>query len=377
MKMHTSLLLQAILIPAFLAVVPPKAYAQTEFLYTNDNQTNGPNTVSAFSIGNNGKLRLLEGSPYSTGAPGPIGFNEADVNNSIQVRKNLLIVGNKGSISVFTIDAGSGALSLVPGSPFAIAGTTSGFGIALTVSPDNHFLFAGDVYERELTVFAVGPDGSLTTVKGSPFAINGEPANMEVTPGNRFLIVSLLTQGIGVYRISTDGEIAPITGSPYPSNAAGIAVNCNASLLFAAADGVPRVDVLHISADGILTPIPGSPFMGPGNGYIAVALNSADKFLYVTDFSKAVVNFSVAHDGSLTVVHGSPFSVASQIAGLIPDEDDEFLFVTRFGIPEDIFAFAARPHGALTMVPGSPFHNGENGTLTSLATFPGKTCPSR
>lgn len=374
MKLQMRWLLPTVLILTFFALAPSNTYAQTEFLYANDNQSNTPNTVSGFSIGNNGKLKLLPGSPYQTGAAGGGGgFNISDVNGSIQVHGKFLYVANVSSISVFTIDPESGSLSLVPGSPFGIAGPTSGYGISLAVSHDNHFLFAGDFLESQVSVFTIAPNGSLTLVSISPFPIAGPPGGMKVTSGNKFLMISHFQQGIGVYKILEDGRITPIGGSPFPVPAWGIDVNCKANLLFVGRQK-HNIGVLQLAADGSLTPIPGSPFSAPGANFIALSLNPTDTLLYVNDaLTSHTLAFSVAADGRLTLVPGSPFRVNAQVTGLVPEEDNKFVYVAG-GLAEEVFSFAVGPHGRLDMVPGSPFSTGEGGDLTSLATFPGKDC---
>src|SRR5712691_4190446 len=89
--------------------------AQGNFVYTNDDIT-GPNTVSAFSVASNGTLAPISGSPFSTGG---IGAAVCCLNRPIiSTNGNFLFASNTGSndVSVFSIDAATGALSLVAGS---------------------------------------------------------------------------------------------------------------------------------------------------------------------------------------------------------------------------------------------------------------------
>jgi hypothetical protein len=373
MKMQMRWLLQSVLVVTFLTVIPTYVCAQREFAYTNDSEVYGPNTVTGFSIATDGTLRIIPGSPFPTGAKAASGYYIGNADYTIRVKGDLLFVSNDASISVFKIDPDTGALLRVPSSPFAIAGAASGYGIALAVSPDRHFLFAGDVHATAISVFTIAANGSLALLPGSPFDIGGSPGNMKVTSGNRFLIISLY-ESIGVYQIFPDGTFTPITGSPFPIPAFGIDVNCKASLLFAGSES-SMISVLHISDDGSLTPVFGSPFEGPGVNLDTVALNQTDTFLYVNDALKDdTIGFSIAENGRLTLVHGSPFQDGAQVTGLRPDEDGKFLFVA--GLGGEIFSFTTGQHGFLTMVPGSPFLTGQSGSsLTSIATFPGKTCP--
>jgi 6-phosphogluconolactonase (cycloisomerase 2 family) len=374
MKMQIRWLLQPILILTLLAVIPSKAYAAREFLYTNDNEVYGPNTVTAFSIETDGTLKTIPGSPFRTGAKAASGYYIGNADYTIRVKGDFLFVSNDDSVSVFTIAPASGALSLIPGSPFEIAGPASGYGIALAVSPNRHFLFAGDVQKRAISVFTIDANGSLALLPGSPFDIGGHTADMKVTSGNKFLIISLY-EAIGVYRIFPNGKFTPIAGSPFPVPAFGIDVNCSASLLFAG-DESSMISVLNIAVNGSLTPIPGSPFAGPGVNFDTVALNQTDTFLYVNDaLEDDTVGFSIARNGRLILLPGSPFRAGAQVTGLLPDEDGKFLFVAGLTEPGEMFSFTTGPHGYLNMVSGSPFQTGQDGNLTSLATFPGKTCP--
>jgi 6-phosphogluconolactonase (cycloisomerase 2 family) len=377
MKMQMRWLLPPILILTFLALAPPKANAQREFVYTNDSEYDSPNTVTAFSIESDGMLESIPGSPFHTGAMGTPNSSAGDLDTLIRVQNKFLFVSNYGSVSVFGIDPKSGKLLLVPGSPFAIVGPLSGYGIALAVSPDRRFLFAGDTAEGVINVFTIAENGGLSLVSGSPFDIGSHFGDMKVTSGNRFLIISLDYGQIGVYKIFANGTFAPISGSPFPITALGIDVNCSGSLLFAGSQS-PEISVLHIADDGSLTPIPGSPFRGPGVNFDTVALNPTDTLLYVDDLLKSwVVGFSIAETGRLSLVPGSPFKIGVQPSGLAPDEDGRFLFVASLGsnYPSELFSFAVGSRGALNMVPGSPFLTGRRGNLASLATFPGKTCP--
>src|ERR1700737_3864000 len=51
------------------ALFTASAYAQSTFVYTDDNNL-GPNTVSAFSVGPGGTLMMVPGSPFPTGGTG-------------------------------------------------------------------------------------------------------------------------------------------------------------------------------------------------------------------------------------------------------------------------------------------------------------------
>jgi len=85
----------------------------------------GGNQMAGFSIGDNGALTAVPGSPFSTGSA-PL---------AVIALQNFVYVSNAGdgTVSCYSIDSTTGALTPCAGSPFAIpAGTfTTGFGTFL------------------------------------------------------------------------------------------------------------------------------------------------------------------------------------------------------------------------------------------------------
>jgi hypothetical protein len=98
-------------------LLPSSLWAQANFLYTNDDQFAG--TVSAFSVHADGTLTPIAGSPFGTGG---IGSSDGLFANTIGIVGTFLFASNDFSrdISVFTINATTGALTPVPGSPFEV-----------------------------------------------------------------------------------------------------------------------------------------------------------------------------------------------------------------------------------------------------------------
>jgi 6-phosphogluconolactonase len=108
--------------------------------------------------------------------------------------------GGIGSVSAYTIDKTTGALTPVPGSPFATAGLAP---TAVAVSPNGEFAFVANVFSDDVSAYTINATtGSLTPVPGSPFAAGPVPHSVAVTPNGRFAYVT------------------PVPGSPF---AAGLA----------------------------------------------------------------------------------------------------------------------------------------------------------
>src|SRR5262249_2884067 len=163
------------------------APAQPGFIYTNDNAT--PNTGSAFSVSSSGALLPLPESPFPT--------NGNSFGGGLPAADHIVTVGDKlyvtntasRTISAFTIDPSTGTLSFIGVAFVMDAGNVDG-DISLAATPDGRFLFAGSEGPMNVMVFAIGSDGSLTTIR-SAFPAGGTPGAMTVSPDGRFLAVAL------------------------------------------------------------------------------------------------------------------------------------------------------------------------------------------
>ena len=367
----------------FLGVVPcaSSLLAQGTFVYTNNDRI--PNSISAFSVGANGALTPVSGSPFPTGGNGAGGGFFASNRITAAVVEDVLYAANGASnnVSAFAINPSTGGLTPVTGSPFATGGIADGVGMSLTATPDDKFLIAANGASMTLTVFSIGADGSLAQVPGSPFpsGAGGPLASAKVTSDGKFLAVSSAPGVLSMFNISATGGLTPVTGSTFPdSGASGIDCNCASTQLYVALNGsTSKADVFNIGASGVLSRIAGSPFSGPGTNSNLAILSPDDSKLFESDQgSNTVTVFGVASNGSLTVVPGSPFPAPGALfpSGMATNQPGTLLYAADFN--NSISGFSIAANGALTSVPGSPFSNGFPGGagLLSLAMFPAKTC---
>jgi len=134
----------------------------------------------------------------------------------------------------FSADAATGALSPVPGSPLTLTtpspSTTSSSG-PMVIDPTGKFLYVG----YQFVVVNVGDDGglaaysidaasgALTAVPGSPFGVGGVPNSVAIDASGRFLIVSTYPRlggppgnCLAVLSIeSGTGALTSVPGSPF------------------------------------------------------------------------------------------------------------------------------------------------------------------
>lgn len=356
-----------LLVPWLLVLFTVNLYAQN-FLYTNNNLTSAPNTVTAYSVTANGTLTEI--ATYLTGGSGPPGTIAVPSNNvTACVAGNFLYVANQGSdtVSAFSINPITGTLTAVAGSPFATGGTFNFGGVRgayLACTPDGRFLMVGNFGSSNITVFGIAANGALSAIGGSPFPIGDLPIGMKVTPNGSFLAVALNSGNVGVFQIAANGALSAVMGSPFlNSSGADVAINAAGNRLFVAntVNNVTSVSVFSIASNGALTPITGSPFSfadaGGGNS-VNLVLSPDERFLFVSNFtSKVIAVLNVAADGSLSqTLPGSPFANPAGIrgAGIATNQAGTLLFGAGIR-SNNISVFSIGANGTLTSVAGSPF----------------------
>jgi 6-phosphogluconolactonase len=168
---------------------------------------------------NGGATGLQLGSPTSSGGDSPQGIR-------VTPDGNFVIVANQGTnnVAVFSLDATTGALTEVPGSPFASGQqpgpvaieppTLAGPGPA----PSGKFVFVGNTGGNSLSAYAIDSAGSLTPVTGTPIPLgsNAQPSSIAVDLGGKFVYVSMGTQQVAGFAVDpSTGVLTPITGSPF------------------------------------------------------------------------------------------------------------------------------------------------------------------
>ena len=361
-------------------LLPVSAWAQGNFVYTNDDQS--VNTISAFSAAADGTLTAVPGTPFTTGGTGSGGGLFSANRIAVSSAGNLLFAANTGSddISVFKIDPATGALTAVAGSPFATGNHPvppgNGRGISVAATPDGKFLMAASNASANIAVFSIGPTGALSLIPGSPFATGGNPSGIKISPDGKSLAVA--TNNVEMFSIGSNGVLTSVgvfaSGTPR-----GVDIDCASSHVFI---GEPNatgtiVDVFTMGSNGALTAVPGSPFSPPsGTNSNVVLLSPDDKTLFVSNqISSTVTVLSVASDGSLTLLPGSPFPMSLLVtspSGMATSQDGTLLYVAEANPAISVFKVAA--NGTLTEAPGSPFFMEHVFGMHSLTAFPPKTC---
>jgi len=162
---------------------------------------------------NGGATGVQLGSPTSSSGNSPEGIR-------VTPDGKFVVVANQGTnnVAVFSLDATTGALTEVPGSPFA-SGSAPG---PVAIDPSGKFVFVGDTGGNSLSAYMIDPAGSLTPVSGTPISLgnNAQPSSIAVDPAGKFVYVSIAPQQVAGFALNPNtGALTPITGSPFSAGA--------------------------------------------------------------------------------------------------------------------------------------------------------------
>lgn len=171
-----------------------------------------PGAVTTFALQEDGTLRR-------TGAAVTIGRSGAGV--AVSPNGRFLYVACQGSDEVFGFSIGpDGDLAPVPGSPFLAPDFPEG----AAVTPDGRHLFVTAVNSGAVWAFAIGAGGTLEPVVGAPFTAGSGAVGVTPTPDGRHLYVSNFGSGtpaagtVTSFALGDDGGLRELPGSPMPSS---------------------------------------------------------------------------------------------------------------------------------------------------------------
>ena len=206
---------------------------QGKFLYATDEFNS---VVLGFSIDSStGGLTAVAGSPF----PVPSGNAGQDIIGvtSDPSGKFLYTANAQGiGLSGFTINQTNGALTDIPGSPYATGSSQFTQTCCVVVHPSGKFVYAIEQDAVVVAGFSVdSTSGALTPISGSPFAFpgqpNGAPSNangpMLIDPSGQYMYVALGDLSLAVFKIDTSSgalKQAKEPLAPLPSAAQGLAI---------------------------------------------------------------------------------------------------------------------------------------------------------
>jgi len=335
----------ALVVAAIMAGCCTSQGAPSEFAFVSNEDSNN---LNAYSIdGGTGALTQVTGSPFA-GDTGPRGV-------AVDPSGKFLYMANESSndISAYTINASSGALTPVPGSPFAEGEEEENYGPrGVAVDPSGKFLYVANEVGNNVSAFSIdATSGALTQITGSPFAAETGPRGVAVDPSGKYVYVTNHgDDDVSAYSITAaTGALTPVPGSAFETGDTpfDVVVDPSGKFVYVTNHLSGNVSAYTLAAaTGALTPVPGSPFTA-GSEPHGVAVDPSGKFVYVANHaSNNVSAYSInAASGALTELAGSPFADTSPQEGvtapygLAVDPSGKFVYVANNGTG-DVSAFS-------------------------------------
>ncbi len=223
-------------------------------------------------------LTPVPGSPFATStAPGTVVFSPSG--------KLLAIDTGAANSPISVLSVGpDGALTQVPGSPFP-AGTGGEFGgPAMAFNPSGSLLAIGNVDGDTVSVYSVSAGGALTQAPGSPFEDLIDPVSVAFSPSGS-LLATADTNGdftLWAFSVAADGTLAPVPGSPFSTGntEVSVAFSPSGALLATIEPFNDSVSVYSVGSDGSLTELSTYPLSLPsGDNPLSVAFSPSGAFL--------------------------------------------------------------------------------------------------
>lgn len=137
------------------------------FLYVT-NQSG--NSVSGFNVAADGSLTTIAGSPFSAGTASTLNGVVVDPSGSYLYAASM---GGSGGVVGYSIDQTTGALTLLPGSPFS--NTNGGFantGDGITIHKNGQWLYMGLTGRKRVAAYSIDPTTGVLTGIGTPVLNN-------------------------------------------------------------------------------------------------------------------------------------------------------------------------------------------------------------
>jgi 6-phosphogluconolactonase (cycloisomerase 2 family) len=317
----------------------------------------GTPSVGSFEIGGSGAL-TLNTTTYATGAD-PRGI----VMDS--QHKYAYVLNNGGSalqggVLQYTIDQHKGSLTVVqaPDASSNITGPvqpvpTGMVPLSIAIDSNDSFVFVANSASNSISVFSIDlTTGALTQVAGSPFPTGATPVSL-VARGSSLFVANQGAATISVYGFDSKTGALTLSGTPAAAGANTTSIDSDPGghYLFVADGTANTVSVFTISSSSLS----GTPTSAPtGTMPSNVHVDPSGKYVYVTNSgSNNVSAFSIG-SGSLTAISGSPFAAGTAPSYSTSNSDSSVLWVANKG-SQSISAFQVSGGGALSASSGSPY----------------------
>jgi 6-phosphogluconolactonase (cycloisomerase 2 family) len=273
---------------------------------------------------------------------------------------------NSDSVSAFTLDARSGAMTEVPGSPFDSGDKPT----LLSLHPTAPFLYAMNESDASIIAYTINANnGALTQV--SSMATGSSPRAFSIDASGHFAYVAASGSGeLFTFAIDqTAGALSEVANSRVAigTSFGGMALERNGRFVYSFDSAAGTISAFAINANtGVPAAITGSPFTA-GTNIALLDVHPNGRFIYAKRGPQTQVQangvavFSIDETtGALSEIAGSPFDASANPLAITFDPTGTRMYAGHLlvqGTPEfNVRAYSVNPNtGALTVIDGSPF----------------------
>ncbi len=313
-------------------------------------------SVAAFTIGT-GTLTAISGSPFA------LGFTpQAAV---VSRNDGFLYIAGPGVINTYTI-ANGGALSQSSCTGCEVVANVA----SLDVSPDGQWMFGLDLTNSVIDLWQLDTTtGAMTAQVGATYTIPTgstlSPKQVRVSPAGDMVAASLGTAGDVVFPFTTSTGAFSTTYQTLTTGSTqigdnSVAFNSAETVLYIARSGTTSgVAAYAIASGGGLTAIAGSPFAA-GTTPTWVQVDKTSKYVYVANRGGGTISgYTIGSTGALTAIVGSPFASGTLVGSLGTDSTGVYVLASASGGSPDLTmysfdtAVAGKLDSATTVATGS------------------------
>jgi 6-phosphogluconolactonase (cycloisomerase 2 family) len=311
---------------------------------------------------NSGVLTQLTGSPLTAGS--------AVQSLAMHPSGKFLYAANSGDgpptgdVSLFAVSTTGTITEVTPRTNVGSSPTL------LAMDSAGAFLYVGNAGSGSISAFSIDSGtGALTEVAGSPFPIGLTPLNMKVSPsGGTLYVTGEFSNGVlrsGIIEVFTTNQgilapLLPINTFTTGNNPFGLTISSSGSFLYTANTLDNSISEFTINADGSLTELSGSPIGEQYSTPVSLLIDKSGAYMYVANQgSTNLAAYSIGSDGSLALLATSPFGTGTQPSTISSDSGGKYLFVGNQQSPVIQSFSLDTGTGALTSVasysvPGNP-----------------------
>jgi YVTN family beta-propeller protein len=289
-------------------------------------------SLSSYTINaSNGTLTAL-GTPVATaGKPTSV---TVDISGSYLYATNEVT----DNVSVFSINSSSGTLTEIAGSPFSIETNPTGPETgpqSIIIDPSRRFAYVANSTDT-LSAYSINSStGALTLLSGSPFATGDNPSSVTVDPTGRFLYnTNINTDDVSVFTIDTGTGALTAVGAVAAEDAPNsIVADPSGRFVYVANVGTSAYNISAYSIDpqtGALAEIPGSPFPA-GSAPFSITVDPLGEFVYVANQSSQNVTPYTINQTTGALTAGTSVLTDVRPQSITVDPSGQYVYVANNG----------------------------------------------